>query len=306
MLTRFLSMILVIYIIVTVTFFLMHAIPGGPFTREKELPEPVLRNLERYYKLDQPLWRQYLDYLVRVARWDFGPSFRFVGREVNQMINEGFPVSAGLGGVAIVITLAVGIPAGVVAALKQYGWQDNLAMFLATLGVSIPVFVLATVLMFVFALKLRWFPGAMWGTWKHAVLPALALAGGPTAFVARLMRSSMLEVLQQDFIRTARAKGMPQRIVIYRHAIRNAIIPVVTYLGPLIAALFTGTFVVEHIFAIPGLGKYYVYSIYNRDYTTIMGVTVFYSVFLVIMNFLVDVAYAYIDPRISLTEQKER
>jgi oligopeptide transport system permease protein len=297
-------MVVVLLVVTTATFFLMHSIPGGPFTAEKNLPDSVLKNVNERYHLNDPLWKQYTDYLQNVAKGDFGPSFKYESRTVNDIIAEGFPVSAQLGLTAILIALVLGIPAGVIAALRQNKWPDYLAMFTATIGISVPSFILATLFIYVFSLKLGLFPAAMWDGPEYVVLPAIALAAFPTAFIARLMRSSMLEVLGQDFIRTARAKGLPNYIIIYRHALKNALMPVVTYLGPLIAGIVTGSFVVETIFAIPGLGRHFVTSIYNRDYTVILGVTVFYSALLVTLNFLVDLAYTYLDPRIKLDGRK--
>lgn len=302
---RVVAMFLVIWVVVTATFLLMHAIPGGPFTSEKKLPEAIQKNIEARYKLNDPLFKQYTDYLGNLIRWDLGPSFKYEGRTVNDIINDGFPVSATLGLIAILLALGVGLPAGVVAALHQHKWQDGFAMFLATLGYSIPSFILSTLLMYVFALKLGWLPAALWGTPQQVIMPAIALSALPMAFIARLIRSSMLEVMSQDYIRTARAKGLSERLVIYRHAIKNAIMPVVTYLGPLTAGILTGSFVVEQIFAIPGLGRHYVTSIYNRDYTVILGVTVFYGILIVAFNFLVDMSYALIDPRVKYVDNKE-
>jgi len=302
---RLVSIILVLWVVASATFLLMHTIPGGPFTTEKVLPEAVLKNIEARYKLNDPLWQQYVDYMGNLLRWDLGPSFKYEGETVNNIINRSFPISGQLGLYAILLALVVGIPAGIISALKQNEWPDHLAMFGATIGFSVPSFIMASLLMFVFALKLRWFPAAMWGTPQQAVLPTLALASLPTAFFARLVRSSMLEVMNQDYIRTAKAKGLPGNTVIWRHAIKNAIMPVVTYLGPLTAGIMTGSFVVERIFAIPGLGQHFVTSIYNRDYTAILGITVFYSILLVLFNFIVDVAYAFIDPRIKYVEEKE-
>ena len=299
---RLVSMLIVLWVIVTVTFALMHAIPGGPFTAEKALPPSIQKNLEARYHLNDPLLKQYFDYLKNLLRWDLGPSFKYEGRTVNDIINEGFPVSAQLGLVAVAISLLVGIPTGIISALCRNRWQDNVAMFLATIFVSVPNFILASVLMLVFALKLRWFPAAMWGEPSQVVLPALSLTGFPTAFISRLTRSSMVEVMEQDYIRTARAKGLSRSAVVIKHALKNALIPVVTYLGPLLAAILTGSFVVENIFAIPGLGRHFVTSIYNRDYTVILGVTVFYSVLLVVLNFIVDLTYAIIDPRIKFSD----
>ena len=303
--SRFLSMLLVLWVIVTVTFILMHAIPGGPFTAEKALPEAVLKNIEARYHLNDPLSKQYLDYLGNLLQGDLGPSFKYESRTVNEIIAESFPVSAELGLVAVTIAVLVGIPAGMLGSLYQNRWPDHLVMLLATIGISVPSFILATVLIYIFALWLNLLPAAMWGSPEFAVLPALALAGMPTAFIARLTRSSMLEVLAQDYIRTARAKGISPGTILWRHALKNAMLPVVTYLGPMIAAIFTGSFVIESIFAIPGLGRHFVTSIYNRDYTVILGITIFYSALLVFMNFLVDLAYVWLDPRIKIDGEEK-
>ena len=297
---RILSMVLVLWVIITVTFVLMHAIPGGPFTSEKALPEAVMKNIEARYRLNDPLPKQYVDYWANLLKGDLGPSFKYESRTVNEIIAEGFPVSAELGLVAVSIAVLIGIPAGMAGALYQNRWPDHLVMLLATVGISVPSFILATVLIYVFALWLQLLPAAMWGSPEYVLLPALALAGMPTAFIARLTRSSMLEVLAQDYIRTARAKGIAPFRILWLHALKNALLPVVTYLGPMIAAIFTGSFVIESIFAIPGLGRHFVTSIYNRDYTVILGITVFYSALLVLMNFLVDLAYLWLDPRIKM------
>ena len=296
---RIVSMLLVLWVIITVTFVLMHAIPGGPFTAEKALPEAVMKNIEARYRLNDPLPKQYVDYWANLLRGDLGPSFKYESRSVNEIIAEGFPVSAELGLVAVSLSVLIGIPAGMAGALYQNRWPDHLVMLLATVGISVPSFILATLLIFCFALWLRILPAAMWGAPEYVILPALALAGMPTAFIARLTRSSMLEVLAQDYIRTARAKGIAPFTILWRHALKNALLPVVTYLGPMIAAIFTGSFVIESIFAIPGLGRHFVTSIYNRDYTVILGITVFYCALLVLMNFLVDLAYLWLDPRIK-------
>ncbi|AVX30301.1 MAG: ABC transporter permease [Bacillota bacterium] len=301
---RAISVVTALFFVVTLTFFMMKAIPGGPFDAEKKLPPAIQKNLEEKYHLNDPLYKQYLDYLKGVVTWNLGPSFKEEGVTVNDIIKTYFPVSATLGAVAVTFSLIVGIISGIIAALRHNKWQDYLAMILSTIGFAVPSFILATLLMYVFALKLQWFPAAMWGSWENVVLPALALSGMPTAVIARFMRSSMLEVLQQDYIKTAKAKGLSERVIIYRHALRNALMPIITYLGPLVAGIFTGSFVVEHIFAIPGLGRYFVTSISNRDYTVIMGLTIFYSIFLVLMNLLVDLAYAAVDPRIKLVEKK--
>ena len=295
-------MIVTMFFIITITFFLMRIIPGGPFTREKALPEAVLNALNAKYHLDDPLWKQYLDYLHGVVTFDLGPSFQRVGITVNQLIKEGFPVSAKIGGTSILLVILLGIPMGIVSALKKNKWQDHTVMVLATLGITIPSFVMATGFIYIFSSKLGWFPSHGLTSWKHMIGPVIALGGFSLSFVARLTRSSMLEVLQQDYIRTARAKGLSEFRVIYKHALKNALIPVVTYIGPMIAAILTGSFVIEQIFAIPGMGKHFVESVGNRDYTVLMGVTIFYAEFLIIMILIVDVLYGIIDPRIKYDE----
>lgn len=297
---RIISMLITLFLVITITFFLMHAIPGGPFTREKLLPPKVIEALEAKYKLDQPLWKQYVDYLKGVVTFDLGPSFQRVGVTVNELIAKGFPVSAKIGGGSILLVLLVGIPLGVISALKQNKWQDQVVMVLATLGVTIPSFVMATLIIYIFSSKLGWLPSHGLTSWKHMIGPMIALGGFSLSFVARLTRSSMLEVLQQDYIRTARAKGLSEFVVVGKHALKNALIPVVSYIGPTIAAILTGSFVVEKIFAIPGLGKHFVESVGNRDYTVLMGVTIFYAAFLVLMILIVDILYGFIDPRIKV------
>lgn len=305
MLNRIFSSLVVLLAIISITFLLMHAIPGGPFTSEKSIPPAIRKNIEERYRLNDPLWQQYVDYLNHLARFDLGPSFKYEGRTVNAIIRESFPVSFQLGVVSIGLAILLGIPAGAVAALRQNKWPDYATMFFATLGVSVPSFVLATLLIYTFAIKLQLLPAAMWGGAAYAVLPALALAGQPTAFIARLTRSSMLEVLAQDYIKTARAKGLSQTVILYRHALKNALIPVVTYVGPMAASILTGSFIIENIFAIPGLGRHFVTSIYNRDYTVILGVTVFYSVLIIGLNLAVDLIYPFLDPRIKLDGKQE-
>lgn len=301
-LKRILASILTIWVIITITFILMHSIPGDPFTREKALSESVQQSLQQKYHLDKPLLTQYGYYLQGLATGDLGPSMKYPGETVQGLISKGFPVSLQLGLVAIFFMLLLGVPAGIISALRQNKWQDYTAMFMATLGIAIPNFVLATLLMYIFGVKLGWLPTSRWVSWQSVIMPAIALAGYPTAYIARLTRSSFLEVLQQDFIRTARAKGLPERTVVYKHALKNALIPLVTYLGPLTAGVLTGSFVIEKIFAIPGLGQHFVMSIGNRDYTTILGVTIFYASFLIVMNLLVDIAYGFIDPRIKIND----
>ncbi|WP_418790137.1 ABC transporter permease [Phosphitispora sp. TUW77] len=299
--SRLVNSLLGLLLIASLVFFLMHAVPGGPFASEKKLPPEIIKNLNAKYHLDQPLWKQYTDYMGNLLHGDLGPSFKYPDRTVNELILQGFPISAILGMAAIFIAVTVGCTLGIFAAINHNRWQDFLAVSLAVLNYSIPGFVMAPLLIYVFSLKLGWFPPAMWGTAKHLVLPTLALAAGPMAFIAVLMRSSMLDVLRQDYIRTAVAKGFSQRAVIYRHGLKNALIPVVAYLGPLTAGILTGSFVIEKVFAIPGLGDHFVTGIINRDYTVVMGVTLFYSAILLGINFIIDIVFVLIDPRISLT-----
>jgi len=301
---RIISMVITLWIIATLTFFLAKAIPGGPFTKEKALPEAVERNIEARYHLNDPLIKQYLDFMKNLLKGDLGPSFRYEALTVNDIIAKGFPVSALLGAISILIALGLGLPAGIISAFKHNFWQDNFVMFFSILGISIPNFIIATLLMYIFGLKLKVLPVAGWGSFRYMILPAITLAAYPTAYIARLMRSSMLDVLNQDYIKTARAKGLSESKVMTIHALKNALIPVVTYLGPLIAAVFTGSFVIERLFYIPGLGRYYVTSIYDRDYTVILGTTIFYAAFLIFANFIVDIVYAFLDPRITYSSQR--
>ena len=266
---------------------MMHAIPGGPFTDEKAIPDFVLEKMNDRYGLNDPLLVQYGKYMLNILHLDLGPSYRYEGMTVNELITENFPVSAAVGGSALILALLVGIPAGIISALKRGKWQDRLAMILATLGVTVPSFVIAALLVYIFA-------------WRLGIVTVGFWEGYPAAFISRLVRSSMLEVLQQDYIRTAYAKGLKERAVVYIHALKNAVIPLITYLGPLTAGILTGSFVVEQVFGVPGLGTFFVTSITNRDYTTIMGVTIFYSALLVFFNLIADICLGIVDPRIKL------
>ncbi|AKI91745.1 dipeptide ABC transporter permease DppB [Bacillus subtilis] len=300
MIKRFWAMAATILVITTLTFVLMKVIPGSPFNEERGTNEAVQKNLEAYYHLDDPLIFQYIFYLKSIITFDLGPSIKKPSDSVNDMLERGFPVSFELGMTAIVIAVISGLVLGVIAALRRNGFLDYAAMSLAVLGISIPNFILATLLIQQFAVNLKLFPAATWTSPIHMVLPTAALAVGPMAIIARLTRSSMVEVLTQDYIRTAKAKGLSPFKIIVKHALRNALMPVITVLGTLVASILTGSFVIEKIFAIPGMGKYFVESINQRDYPVIMGTTVFYSVILIIMLFLVDLAYGLLDPRIKL------
>lgn len=301
---RIFNAFIVLWIVITITFFLMHAIPGGPFTAEKSLPPYVLHSIEERYKLNDPLYKQYGDYLCNLVQGDLGPSFKYPGRSVNDIIKDGFPVSFKLGIEAILIAIIIGIPAGILAGVKKDKWQDRAVNFFTTLGVAVPSFVVAALLIYVLSTKLHLLPAAMWNGWRYEIMPALALSGMPMSFIARLTRSSMLDILSQDYIKTARAKGLSWSKVLIKHALPNSLIPVVTYLGPMTASILTGSFVIETIFAIPGLGQYFVTSMYNRDYTVILGVTIFYSVIVIVLNMVVDLLYPLLDPRIKIGEEK--
>lgn len=301
---RVFNAVLVLWVVITITFGLMHAIPGGPFTVEKSLPLVVLKSIEERYKLNDPLYKQYGDYLANLVQGDLGPSFKYPGRSVNDIIKDGFPVSFQLGMEAVLIAVIIGIPAGILAAVKQGKWQDHVVNFCTTLGVAVPSFVVAALLIYVLSTKLHLLPSAMWEGWQYQIMPALALSGMPMSFIARLTRSSMLDVLGQDYIKTARAKGLSRLTVLFKHALPNSLIPVITYIGPMAAGILTGSFVIESIFAIPGLGQYFVTSIYNRDYTVILGVTIFYSVIVIVLNMLVDLIYPLLDPRIKIGSGK--
>ncbi|WP_282155327.1 ABC transporter permease [Cytobacillus gottheilii] len=303
-LKRLIAMVITLWFIITLTFFLMHSIPGSPFNEERATSEAVQENLEKFYQLDQPLIVQYGNYLKSVVTFDFGPSIKKSSQTVNEMLGRGFPISFELGIITLIVAVISGITLGVIAALRHNGFIDYLAMTIAVLGISIPNFVLATMLIQQLAVNFPIFPVATWSSTMHMVLPTFALATGPMAIIARLTRSSMLEVLTQDYIRTAKAKGLSPVKIIFKHALRNALLPVVTILGSLAASILTGTFVIEKIFAIPGMGKYFVESINQRDYPVIMGTTVFYSSILIIILFLVDIAYGILDPRIKLHKKE--
>ena len=292
-------MAVALFFIILLTFIIMHSIPGGPFTSDRKVSAEVEAALNAKYNLDAPLYEQFFDYLGGVLRGDFGPSYEYTGKSVNDFIANGFPVSAKLGVITMIFVLLTSIPMGILAAVKNGKWLDMAEMAVATIGVTIPSFVIASVLIYIFSFRLNWLPTYGVDTWKGYILPVIALGGYSVSYLARLMRSSLLEVMGQDYIRTARAKGLSETKVILRHAMRNALIPVITVLGPTVANLLTGSFVVEKIFAIPGLGVHFVNSVSQRDYTTIMGVTIFYATFLLAMIFIVDVFYCLIDPRIK-------
>lgn len=290
-----------LWCVVTITFFLMHAIPGDPFIGEQPIPPEVLESLYRYYGLNEPLWKQYGKYLSRLLHGDLGVSIVYPGQSVTRFIREGFPLSFRLGLQALCIAIPFGIFLGSWAALKRGKWQDTLAMVVSTLGVSVPNFVLSCSLQWLFALKLSLLPVARWGEgFSHSILPTIALAALPTAFIARLTRSNLVEVLEQDYIRTAHAKGLHPFRIILIHGLKNALLPVLTYLGPVTAQILTGSFMVEKIFALPGLGQWMIMSIHSRDYPMILGLALFFSTWLMILMFVIDQLYAFLDPRMRI------
>ena len=302
---RFFTMILTIWVIATLTFVMMKFIPGDPFASDADvLPEEVLNNMRAKYNLDKPVPVQYVLYMKDLVTFDLGPSIQSRTRSVNDIILSGFPPSALLGAIALSIALIFGLLLGIIAALYHNRFIDYLAMIIAIIGISIPSFILAPLLIKFFSVEWGLFPVATWGTWQHTVLPSLALASMPLAVVARFMRSSMIEVMDSNYIKTADAKGLSTAGIVIKHGIRNAILPVVSFIGPLFASLITGTFVIEKIFAIPGIGRYFVDSIFNRDYPVIMGTTIFFSIIMVVTLFLIDISYRLIDPRISLTSKE--
>jgi len=289
----------VIFLVATATFFILRLAPGGPFLSERAIPPEIQANLQAKYGLDQPLWVQYGRYMQNLLRLDLGPSYKYPERTVNEIIADGFPVSLQLGLAALAFALLVGIPAGVVSAVKHRSLVDHLTMAVVLLGISIPSFVLGPLLIFIFSLTLYWFPPALWGTPQQMVLPAVTLGMIYSVYIARLTRTEMLEVLGQDYIRTARAKGLSEFRVLRKHALNGALLPVVSFLGPAVANLVTGSIVVEKIFAVPGLGRYFVESAFSRDYTTVMGTVLFYAVLLILANLAVDVLYRFLDPRLE-------
>lgn len=303
-LKRLMWAIVTIWATITITFIIMHSIPGDPFAREGTMPPAVYENLKTYYNLDGTKVEQYVQYLQSLVMLDFGPSLKSKTLTVNDYIEKGFPVSLHLGTQSILIALCFGLILGVIAALYRTRWPDHLAMVIAVIGISVPSFILATFLINFLAVELEIFPVATWTSWQHTILPSIALAMLPLAHIARLMRASMIEVMNQDYILTAKAKGLQKSTVIVKHAIRNAILPVVTMLGTLTVNLVTGSFIVESIFGIPGMGEMFVTSILNRDYPVILGATVFYSGILIIVLLVIDIAYTLIDPRIKVAGGK--
>lgn len=300
---RLLGMIPTLLIIITLSFIIVRIAPGGPFDGERTLPEAVKANIEAKYHLDEPILQQYGRYIFDVVRGDLGPSYKYKDNDVNYYIFTSLPNSAVLGTVAILLALVFGILFGILAALYQNSWIDYLTMGIAVIGISVPLFVIGPVLQLIFAMNLGWLPTSGWYStgegWKTIILPALSLSFAYFATVARLTRSSMLDTLRSDYIRTAKAKGMKNSTIILKHAMKGAMLPIVSYLGPAFAGVITGSIVIEQVFRVPGIGKFFVQSSFNRDYTLIIGVVIVFSVILIVMNFIVDIVYAMLDPRIA-------
>ena len=291
-----------LFVLVTITFFLLHIIPGGPFSpaENRNVPTKILEKISDQYGLNDPIPVQYVRYLNNLAHGDLGTSFKKQDTTVNELIAQGFPVSAKVGIWGVLISLAVGIPLGVVAAVKRGRLPDGPAMVFATIGVSVPSFVICVLMMYFFCEKWRIFPSYGLTSWKHYVLPVFCMAFSQIAYITRLMRSSMLETMRQDYIRTERAKGVPEFTVISKYAMKNSLLPVITYVGPMVAALLTGTFIIEKLFSIPGLGRYFVTAINDRDYSVTLGLTIFVGGLIIIVNIIVDIMYAVIDPRVKI------
>ena len=300
LLKRLLHGLLVLWVVATLTFLLLRLAPGGPFDSERKLPPEVIANLEAKYHLDEPVWQQYLRYLSAIARGDFGPSYKYLDRGVSEIIADTLPTSAVLGGLAILFALLIAFPAGLLAAYFRNSAIDRLCMFVATLGISLPNFLLGAFLIWLVALQLGWLQVGRWDDGLSAILPTITLGAAPAAYLAALLRSTLIETLGEDFVRTARAKGLQESIVLVKHALCHSLIPVLTVMGPLTAALLTGSFVVEYVFAIPGMGRFFITAVTDRDYPLIMGVTLVYTALLVCTNLLVDLLYGYVDPRIRV------
>lgn len=300
---RFLSVIPTLFIIVTLSFFLIRLAPGGPFSGEKKLPPEIMANIMRKYHMDEPLLSQYFRYIGDVLHFDLGPSYRYKDQTVNDLIGNAFPVSIMLGTIALSVALVLGTLVGITSALKQNKWQDYAAMSVAVLGISVPLFVIGPILMLIFALKLKWLPTSGWLSSRAGaltlIMPVATLMMPYFAYIARLSRGSLIEVLRSDYVRTARAKGLKESVVIRKHMLKGAMLPIVTYLGPAFSGIITGSVVVEQIFVIPGIGRIFVQSALNRDYTVIMGDVIVYSIVLIAANFVVDILYGLLDPRIS-------
>ncbi len=300
---RLLSVIPTLFIIVTLSFFLIRLAPGGPFSSEKKLPPEIMANIMHKYHMDEPVYKQYFRYMNDVLHFDLGPSFRYKDHNVNQLVGAAFPVSIMLGTLSLALAVLLGTITGIISALRQNKWQDYAAMSVAVLGISVPLFVIGPILMLIFALKFKILPTSGWlssrAGWLTVIMPAVTLMMPYFAYIARMSRGSIIEVLRSDYVRTARAKGLKEGVVIRKHVLKGAMLPIVTYLGPAFSGIITGSVVVEQIFMVPGIGRIFVQSALNRDYTVIMGDVIIYSVILIVANFVVDILYSLLDPRIT-------
>jgi oligopeptide transport system permease protein len=298
LLQRFVHGMIVLWAVATLTFILLRLAPGGPFDSERKLPPEIIANLEAKYHLDEPVVEQYLRYLTGLARGDLGPSYKYLDRGVTEIIADTLPTSAVLGGLAVLFALIASVPLGVFAAYYRGSSIDRFCLFISTLGISLPNFILGALLIWAVALQLGWLQAGRWDDWSSAILPTITLGAAPAAYLSALLRASLIEILGEDFVRTARAKGAHEYSVITKHALRNSLIPILTVMGPLTATLLTGSFVVEYVFAIPGMGRFFITAVTDRDYPLIMGVTLVYTAILVSANFTVDLLYSWVDPRI--------
>ena len=298
LLKRIFHGIVVLWVVATLTFVLLRLTPGGPFDRERKLPPEVVANLEAKYHLDESFLNQYLRYLTGILQSDLGPSYKYLDRGVNEIIRDTLPTSALLGALAIAFALAVSLPIGLLAAYYRDSWIDRWLMTWASIGISVPHFILGAVLIWALALQLNWFQAGRWDALSSAILPMITLGAAPAAYLSALLRASLIETLREDFIRTARAKGINEAGVLFKHALSQSLIPMLTVMGPLTATLLTGSFVVEYVFAIPGMGRFFITAVTDRDYPLIMGVTLIYTALLVGANFIVDLLYGFVDPRI--------
>ena len=299
-LRRVLLGIPVLVTVATITFLIMHWVPGGPFDTEKILPPEIIANIEAKYHLDKPVPIQYLLYMKQLLQGDLGPSYKYLGRDVSDIIRDTLPVSFTLGFCAVVVVLGLGVPAGMISAYWQNSLLDRSVLLVAAMGISVPSFVLGAICVWIFSHYWHWLPPALWEGPRHMILPAFALGAGFAGYVARLTRTSVLGVLSSDYIRTARAKGLTEPVIMFKHVLINSIYPIVSVMGPLTAGLVTGSFVIEFIFSIPGMGRFFITAVTNRDYPLIMGVTLVYAVLIVIANLVVDMIYGWLDPRVTL------
>jgi oligopeptide transport system permease protein len=301
-LKRIVMAIPVLLVVASLTFILVRIVPGGPFAADKNLPPEIVANLNAKYHLDRPVPEQYFLYLQRLAQGDLGVSYKYVNRTVNDILADAFPVSLLLGTISLTMAVLIGVPLGALAAVNRGKREDVIAMLLSTFGISVPGFVVGATLIFVFGIELRVLPVGLWETPWHMILPAVTLAFSPAAYLARLTRASVLEIVEKDWVRTARSKGLSHWDTVFKHILRNSLIPVVTVLGPLTAIVITGSFVVEYIYAIPGMGRFFITAVMNRDYDLILGTTLVFAVLLIIANTFVDIAYQVLDPRMRIED----